>query len=309
MAWQSIFSLGTTGPTGSVLFSNGNGKLLSSDTFTVGETAVNIGKDLVPTSDALYNLGATGFRWGEIFMGPGTINIAGPSGSDANGLIGTDNNSIIYTQRGFATPFINIGPSEDVLLAPGLIGGWRVGPTGTIGQAEYDLVAQAIDPTGGAIGPTYSLINRVGPTGPTGAQGPQDIPSAFDGTNFGATGTSIPADGPTGSLISTCYITTNVTGYIWMTASAEITNTSANVIDGAMYIKIDGTTSAPTIASIPGKGGNKDDPTYGSITVHQRTNTKVAPGGYTGTVYAYAVGGGNTLSVTHCDTFALGNLS
>jgi hypothetical protein len=312
MAWQSIFSLGTTGPTGSVLYSNGNGKLLSSDTFTVGETAVNLGKDLVPTSDALYNLGATGFRWGEIFVGPGTINIAGPSGSDANGLIGTDNNSIIYTQRGFATPFINIGPSEDVLLAPGLIGGWRVGPTGTIGEAEYDLVAQAIDPTGGATGPIYSLINRVGPTGPTGetgAQGPQDIPSAFDGTNFGATGTLIDSTGPTGTLISTCYITTSVTGYIWITASAELTNTSNNIIDAAMYVKVDGTTSAPTTISIPSNTGSQNEQTFASVTVHQRTTTKVPPGGYTGTVYAYATGNGNTLSVTHCDTFALGNLS
>jgi hypothetical protein len=155
----------------------------------------------------------------------------------------------------------------------------------------------------GATGPT-------GPTGETGAQGPQDIPSAFDGTNFGVTGTSIPADGPTGTLISTCYITTSVTGYIWMTASAELTNTSNNIIDAAMYLKIDGTTSAPTITSVPDKTkGGGGEQSFASLTVHQRTTTKVAPGGYTGTVYAYATGNGNTLSVTHCDTFALGNLS
>jgi hypothetical protein len=94
-----------------------------------------------------------------------------------------------------------------------------------------------------------------------------------------------------------------------MTASAELTNTSNNIIDAAMYVKIDGTTSAPTITSIPSRGGGQNEQTFATVTVHQRTTTKVAPGGYTGTVYAYAIGGGNTLSVTHCDTFALGNLS
>jgi hypothetical protein len=59
-------------------------------------------------------------------------------------------------------------------------------------------------------------------------------------------------------------------------------------------------------AKINGGGGEQS---FASVTVHQRTTNKVAPGGYTGTVYAYATGNGNTLSVTHCDTFALGNLS
>ena len=157
---------------------------------------------------------------------------------------------------------------------------------------------------------SWQPLFTLGATGPTGPQGPQDIPSAFDGTDFGATGTNIPADGPTGTLISSCYITTSVTGYVWMTASASLTNTTNSIVDAAMYVKFNGTQSPPTLISVPDKTkGGGGEQSFASVTVHQRTSTKLAPGGYTGTVYAYAVGGGNTLSVTHCDTFALGNLS
>lgn len=269
MSWQSVFTLGTTGPTGSVLYSNGNGKLLSSDTFTVGETAVNLGKDLVPTSDAVYNLGATGFRWGEIFVGPGTINIAGPSGSDANGLIGTDNNSIIYTQRGFATPFINIGPSEDVLLEPGLIGGWRVGPTGTIGEAEYDLVAQAIDPTGGATGPTYSLIKRVGPTGATGETGPQ--------------GSASNVTGPTGP-----------TGASYRTTGSWTLSTGANTV--SFTVPINGAYSLWVNGNIP-----NGIVVYTATVVVTNSNVPVI-----GTSYGWYYADGNALVLTSIPTQVIG---
>ncbi len=69
-------------------------------------------------------------------MGPGTLDIAGPSGTSAVAKLGTDENSILYAQYGFASPFVNVGPSINSALAPGSIGGWRVGPTGTLGTSD-----------------------------------------------------------------------------------------------------------------------------------------------------------------------------
>jgi hypothetical protein len=69
-------------------------------------------------------------------------------------LIGTDLNNVAYTQYGLATPFINIGPS---ISSPGAIGGWQVGPTGTMGSNDYTLVAQQNSPQG-LTGPLYTLL-------------------------------------------------------------------------------------------------------------------------------------------------------
>jgi hypothetical protein len=159
---------------------------------------------------------------------------------------------------------------------------------------------------------SWQPIFTLGSTGPTGPQGPQDIPSAFQGTSVGATGISIASTGPTGATaISSYYIITSVTGYIWVNATAEFTYPSADkTTDIAMYIKIADTTSNTTFSSIPIKSNNdKGDPSFGSISVSQRTTTKLAPGGYTGTVYAYASEGATSVLNNHCDVFALGNLS
>jgi hypothetical protein len=90
--------------------------------------------------------------------------------------IGTDANSIVYTESGFATPFINIGPAINT-LDPGAIGGWVIGPTGLYGTNDYDLIAQLkLEKVGlpaGLTGPTYSLIKRPGQTGPQGPAGDQ----------------------------------------------------------------------------------------------------------------------------------------
>lgn len=44
-----------------------------------------------------------------MWVGPGTINIAGPG--DSNATIGTNVQGTVYTESGIATPFINIGPA------------------------------------------------------------------------------------------------------------------------------------------------------------------------------------------------------
>jgi hypothetical protein len=115
-----------------------------------------VNSDLLPVQTSTYNLGSNDLRWKEINVGPGTINIAGPQGI---ATIGTDSNSIIYTQGGFTTPFINVGPT----------GSWKVTSSGTPG-VNFDLVAQQ-NSVSGPTGPVYSLTNKNGLTGPTGPSG------------------------------------------------------------------------------------------------------------------------------------------
>jgi hypothetical protein len=67
-------------------------------------------------------------------------------------LVGTDLNNLPYTQNGFATPFINIGPA---IGSPGAIGGWQLGPTGT--GSDYTLTAQQNTPAG-LTGPVYTIL-------------------------------------------------------------------------------------------------------------------------------------------------------
>jgi hypothetical protein len=77
--------------------------------------------------------------------------VRGPTGPS---LVGLDSNTTPYTQSGFATPFINIGPS---IAVPGAVGGWRVGPTGTMRSNDYTLIAQQNTPYG-LTGPIFNLL-------------------------------------------------------------------------------------------------------------------------------------------------------
>jgi hypothetical protein len=202
---------GATGPTGTFQFSGPTGAILYFDgtsvtgtadfTYTAGGSGMYIRGNIIPAQTNIYSLGVTGAVWKELNIGPGTINISGPNNVIAS--IGTDQNAIIYAETGFATPFINIGPTINS-LDPGAIGGWVIGPTGTYGTADYDLTAQlkleGASVPAGLTGPTYSLIKRVGPTGlegPTGIQGPTGITGITGST--GLTGFTGPM-GPTGQI-------------------------------------------------------------------------------------------------------------
>jgi hypothetical protein len=164
-----------------------------------GTTGLYINDNFLPTTNNSLTLGASGLRWKEIYMGPGTLNIAGPVGSTAVATLGSDKNSIAYTQSGFASPFLNVGPaiSEDI----GAIGGWHISSTGIGSGASFiatDLIAQLNSPTGytGLTGQIYSLIyGKTGPTGPTG---------------IGATGPT----GPTGPGFNLLRSTSYGTGWI-----------------------------------------------------------------------------------------------
>jgi hypothetical protein len=134
----------------------------------VNSVVVNISGSILPTLTNTFSLGSTGAHWKEIYVGPGSLNIQGPG--DVFATIGSDNQGIAYAESGFAAPFFNVGPSQ---LNPQATGGWKIGPTGTQGDNNYDLVATEVDPlTGLVTGPNYSLIRgTTGSTGPTGSHG------------------------------------------------------------------------------------------------------------------------------------------
>ena len=157
----------STGSTG--LYYTDNIQLYNTGT---GPAQIFISADFVPTVNNVYSLGHTGAAWREIFMGPGTLNMAGPEGSGIVATLGSNVAGVAYTEFGFATPFINVGPAIDPLVPAGTVGGWRL-TTGT-GPQGIDLFAQQISQDGlGFTGPFYSLINNPGSTGFTGPQGLQ----------------------------------------------------------------------------------------------------------------------------------------
>ena len=163
---------GPTGPTGPTLpiTSAGTGSILVNNAGTVydsnvfeittnvgGTGTITVNGDMIPGLNNVYTLGQTGGnRWKEVYVGPGSLNIAGPPGYN-DATIGTDDNGIAYSQHGFATPFINIGPNESI---PKAVGGWRIGPTGTQGIAGYDLIFQENNTSGVLTGPQYSLLQK-----------------------------------------------------------------------------------------------------------------------------------------------------
>ena len=158
--------------TGTILLLS-TGSVVYNNIINVSDQAINISGNMIPTSNQQYSLGATGLRWKDLSVGPGTINIAGPTGSIQDGLIGSNLAGLVYTQYGFVTPFINIGPAINSLAPVGTIGGWSIsstGPSGLTGPIT-DLIVQQINATG-PTGPIYSLIKgNTGPTGPVSSNG------------------------------------------------------------------------------------------------------------------------------------------
>ena len=161
-----------TGPTGPAFFTNSH---------------------VCPDMNLIYSLGSNNYRWADMWVGPGTINIAGPG--DSNATIGTNAQGTVYTQDGFASPFINVGPEINTNEE---IGGWRISATGSSTGPNYDLIAQQ-NTLAGLTGPVYSLLHPNGLTGPTGPQGSNGSsgPTGPQGPQ-GSNGSSGPT-GPQGS--------------------------------------------------------------------------------------------------------------
>jgi hypothetical protein len=228
-----------------------------------------------------------------VFIGPGTLNIAGPSG--ANATLGLDQNGIAYTKSGFATPFINIGPTIDI-LDPGAIGGWVLGPTGTLGASDYDLIAQqklpgASDPAG-LTGPLYSL------THPTTAL----IQSGFTGALQGSVASITLGNGSGNAVVlTTTTITIQGPSRLWATVAIEYVTTTGSTETASFYMTVDGETSNTTSSTI--KSNNESN----NVSLNHRSAVKSA-GTYTVTVYGYSSAAA-VANVNHTDVFVMGNLA
>ena len=205
---------GYTGPPGNVgLLLPGTGSVLVKDgddahysnTLKIDDTILDVGGNVIPRLSNTYSLGLTGSRWKEIFIGAGSLNIAGPTPSSIPATIGSNLAGIAFSQFGFVTPFLNLGPSINEFAPLGTIGGWNIFGTGPTGEYFTDLRAQIINTGGsGFTGPSYSLLfnnGYTGDTGPTGfaATGPTGVTGRTGPTGFASTGpTGFAATGPTG---------------------------------------------------------------------------------------------------------------
>ena len=111
------------GGTGSILVTNpSTNKVYYNDVLEViNDETIQVRGNIIPTPTQVWSLGSTGSRWQSIYVGNSTVNIG-------DATVSSDNDGIAYTQNGFATPFINIGP----IISPniGAIGGWNVTSSG-----------------------------------------------------------------------------------------------------------------------------------------------------------------------------------
>jgi len=199
---------GSTGPAGNIsvlgpgtgaVLLNGQDGVYYSRILTSNDTELDISGNLVPTVSNTFTLGYTGSRWKEIFIGPGSLNIAGPTGS-VPATIGSNLSGIAYSQFGFASPFLNLGPVIDPFAPLGTVGGWNIFGTGPTGEYFTDLRAQLINTGGsGFFGPSYSLIYNNGYTGDTGPTGAASSVTGPQGSQ-GVTGAQGPT-GPTGEAL------------------------------------------------------------------------------------------------------------
>jgi collagen type VII alpha len=276
-----VYSLGTTANRWESIHVGGGSIYLGHPVTgaVLGTTAGVSGEDvfvtggLVPTASLTYSLGTTSQRWKEAFIGPGSVNLGGAGGVDAT--IGADNAGIVYTQNGFATPTVIVGPSPGLT---GSVGGWFIGVTGTPLTANYDLFAQENVATvgGGLTGPTYSLIKHVvrsitadtgivvtaGPSGTTVGLAPTgvtvgtyinpivdvnvygQITSITDGSSSGSTGPTGPTGppGPTGAPGATAtsiYNLTKLTAGITLSNVARpITSTVTSITESGASIVV-----------------------------------------------------------------------
>jgi hypothetical protein len=197
-----IGSFGITGSTASILlayppepgttgiyYTNAI-KLYNSGAGNTGTDIIFSG-NLIPDLTNTYTLGRPDLTWKDINIGPGTVTFVYPGGSTA-ATISANIASIVYTETGFATPFINIGPAIDQFLPFGTASGWQIGSTGTLGQPDFDLITQAVGATG-LTGPIYSLIKNPGPQGATGSTGATGATGSTGSTGAqGVTGSRLP---------------------------------------------------------------------------------------------------------------------
>ena len=260
-----IGDTGATGPPGNVgLLLPGTGSVLVKDgddahysnTLKITDIQVDISGNFVPTNSNVYTLGVTGARWKDIYIGSGSLNIAGPTPTSVPATIGSNLAGLAYSQFGFVTPFINIGPDINTNVPLGTIGGWNIFGTGPTGGSYTDLRAQLINTSGsGFTGPSYSLIYNNGYTGNTGPTGAASSVTGYTGYtgpqgikgDTGFTGYTGPT-GPSQPNFYTNYTITQITSVIGGTGF----NIPASTSDPNYYnvYQVD-TTNGPLSINLP----------------------------------------------------------
>lgn len=272
-----------TGPTGSVLVFLGGGVTGRADFSLTGST-LQVPGDLIPSANNTYTLGATGARWKDVLIGPGSINIAGPSGFTGSATIGTDAAGLIYTEGGFATPKIVIGPTQ---VTPKALGGWQVGPTGVQGTPGYALIAQELQTNGsGPTGPVYQLAPAgAGPTGATGATGAS---SSVPGPT-GATGLSVSyVGGSTGAYDTTSSLSLT-------TSATRMHEDSFTAVSGGVYMihynfVMDAVTGNRQVTTTLGLSSTQGDTAGNSINLYTGTTGVTLTGANTDAYIAGSFG-------------------
>lgn len=157
---DNVYTLGTEEKRWNHLYV-GSGSISIGNTVLSSDISNNliISHGIFPSEDNIFSLGNTESRWRDCYIGPGTLNIAGPTGSIKDATLGSDLAGIAYTEFGFATPFINIGPNIDV---PNAVGGWQIGVTGLTdgtGMSSFDVIAQE-NTSNGLTGTIYSIVKN-----------------------------------------------------------------------------------------------------------------------------------------------------
>ncbi len=186
---------------------NNNGEATGSFSglyFTGTSTGSNIyaGSSILPSQNATYNLGSPDNLWKSIYISTGTVFI-GPTGT-----LGLDNNGIISSAAGFATPFLTVGstnPGAGIKLYNNQNNLWFQNQSGASGPVSiWNVASNNINNayfTGGNLGigidnPTFPLTVKgtiycegltgtnlpIGPQGNTGPQG-NIGPQGTAGTN------------------------------------------------------------------------------------------------------------------------------
>ena len=234
---------------GRVLLSDGttNAAKTNANFYLDGSNNVWLPGSIIPNQSLLYSLGSTTQRWNDMFVGPGTINIAGPQGSSVVGTIGTNASGIVYTPSGFASPTVTVGPAQltDPTTA---VGGWILSPSGTAGDPSYDLIVTqgSTFAYNVAIPPSYSLIKN-----------PTYQPlSAFSGTLLVSSFTGVT---PT-AVLSLTISPTLSNSYINIMANLDVTsaNTSANHTAN-MTVDISGASDLSSCGVVSFSTGTKAD--------------------------------------------------
>ena len=153
--YSDVLTLTNTGPTGLAVFSG----------------------HVWPSADLAYDLGSTGSRWQSLYVGTGTIYIGDAqigasgttleingginfnNGSGGTGTLGTNDSCCIYSNNPIVAPQIYVDPQE---YTTNISGGWHIGPTGTRGTDNYQLLVSNVNSSGALASPYYSLTPAYG---------------------------------------------------------------------------------------------------------------------------------------------------